>query len=73
MKKEKLSDVIVKKISPISKEIKKLNQEPLYIDQILQDGSEKAYELSSKKIKDIKKKFGFWSLFTLKNLSYTYI
>ena len=57
--KEKLSDVIVKKISPISKEIKKLNQEPLYIDQILQDGSEKAYELSSKKIKDIKKKFGF--------------
>ena len=57
--KEKLSDVIVKKISPISKEIEKLNQEPLYIDQILQDGSEKAYELSSKKIKDIKKKFGF--------------
>ena len=57
--KEKLSDVIVKKISPISKEIKKLNQEPLYSDQILQDGSEKAYELSSKKIKDIKKKFGF--------------
>ena len=51
--------MIVKKISPISKEIKKLNQEPLYIDQILQDGSEKAYELSSKKIKDIKKKFGF--------------
>ena len=57
--KEQLSDVIIKKISPISKEIKRLNQDPSYIDQVLQDGSEKAYELSSKKIKDIKKKFGF--------------
>ena len=57
--KERLSDVIVKKILPISKEIKKLNQDPSYIDQVLQDGGEKAHELSSKKIKDIKKKFGF--------------
>ena len=57
--KEKLSHVIVDKISPISKEIKKLNQDPSYIDQVLQDGGEKAYELSSKKLKDIKKKFGF--------------
>ena len=57
--KERLSDVVVDKISPISKEIKKLNQDPSYIDQVLQDGSKKANELSSKKIKDIKKKFGF--------------
>ncbi len=57
--KEQLSDVVVKKILPISKEIKKLNQDPSYIDQVLKDGSEKAYELSSKKIRDIKKKFGF--------------
>ena len=57
--KEQLSDVIVKKISPISKEIKKLNQDPSYIDEVLQDGSEKAHELSSKKMRDIKKKFGF--------------
>ena len=57
--KEQLSDVVVKKILPISKEIKKLNQDPSYIDKVLQDGSEKAYELSSKKIRDIKKKFGF--------------
>ncbi len=57
--KERLSEVIVRKISPISKEIKRLNQDPSYIDQVLQDGSEKANELSSKKIKDIKKKFGF--------------
>ncbi len=57
--KEKLSDVIVTKISPISKEIRKLNQDASYIDQVLRDGSEKACELSSKKIRDIKKKFGF--------------
>ena len=57
--KEKLSEVIIEKISPISKEIKKLNQDNSYIDQVLRDGSEKSYELSSKKIHDIKKKFGF--------------
>ena len=57
--KEKLSNVIVDKISPISKEIRKLNQDSSYIDQVLKDGGEKAYELSSKKLKDIKKKFGF--------------
>ena len=51
--------MIVDKISPISKEIKKLNQDHSYIDQVLHDGSEKAYELSSKKIQYIKKKFGF--------------
>ena len=51
--------MVVNKISPISKEIKKINQDPSYIDQVLQDGSKKAYELASKKIKDIKKKFGF--------------
>ena len=57
--KEKLSNLIVDKISPISKEIKKLNQDSSYIDQVLQDGGEKAHELSSKKLKDIKRKFGF--------------
>ena len=31
-------------------EIKKLIQDPSFIDKVLQEGSEKAYELSSKKI-----------------------
>ena len=57
--KKKLSDLIVEKISPISKEIKKIKEEKGYIDQVLRDGGDKANELSSKKIKDIKKKFGF--------------
>ena len=57
--KENLSELLVKKISPISKEIKKLNNDISYIDQVLREGSEKAIELSSKKVENIKKKFGF--------------
>tara|TARA_B100000963_G_scaffold346761_1_gene352331 strand:+ start:1937 stop:2938 length:1002 start_codon:yes stop_codon:yes gene_type:complete len=57
--KENLSEVLVKKISPISKEIKKLNDDISYIDEVLKEGSEKAKEISSKKIDYIKKKFGF--------------
>ena len=57
--KENLSELLIKKISPISKEINKLNKDISYIDQVLKEGSEKADELSSKKIEDIKKKFGF--------------
>ncbi len=57
--KEKLSEEIIKKISPISRQIDKLKKDISYIDQVLKDGSEKADELSSKKIQDIKKKFGF--------------
>ncbi len=57
--KEDLSELLIKKISPISKEINKLNKDISFIDQVLKEGSEKANELSSKKIEDIKKKFGF--------------
>tara|TARA_B100001057_G_scaffold446775_1_gene485664 strand:- start:258 stop:1259 length:1002 start_codon:yes stop_codon:yes gene_type:complete len=57
--KDKLSELIVKKISPISKEIKRLNADKGYIDQVLKDGSDKANEIASKKIENIKKKFGF--------------
>ena len=57
--KENLSELLVKKISPISKEIKKLNDDISYIDGVLKEGSEKAKEISSKKIDYIKKKFGF--------------
>tara|TARA_B100000989_G_scaffold293219_1_gene270267 strand:- start:12776 stop:13777 length:1002 start_codon:yes stop_codon:yes gene_type:complete len=57
--KEELSEVVIKKISPISAEIKKLNDEKSYLDKILNEGSEKANDLASKKIKDIKNKFGF--------------
>ena len=57
--KEKLSQVLVDKIQPISKEIKKLLADQTYLDKILLEGVEKANLISSKKIKRIKEIVGF--------------
>jgi tryptophanyl-tRNA synthetase len=57
--KEKLSGLLVEKISPISKEIKKLLNDQKYLDNILLEGSQKADEIASKKIKEMKKLVGF--------------
>jgi len=56
--KEKLSDLLVEKISPISKEIKRLLNDAKYLDNILLEGSQKADRMSSIKIKEIKKIIG---------------
>ena len=57
--KEKLSDIIVDKIEPISKEIKKLLDDKNYLDKILLDGSNKASKIASKKINEIRQLVGF--------------
>ena len=57
--KEKLSDLLVEKITPISKEIKKLLNDERNLDRILYDGSQKADKIASKKIKKIKQLIGF--------------
>ena len=57
--KEKLSEILVEKIEPISNEIKKLLDNPKYLDDILLEGSMKADKIASKKIKEIKKLVGF--------------
>ena len=57
--KSKLSEKIVTKLSPISKEIKKLLSDKNYIDQILEDGAAKAQDISSIKVKKIKEIVGF--------------
>jgi len=57
--KEKLSDLLVEKITPISKEIKKLLNDEKNLDRILYDGSQKADKIASKKIKKIKQLIGF--------------
>ena len=57
--KNKLSEIIVTKLSPISKEIQKLLSDKNYIDQILEDGAAKAHDISSKKVKKIKEIVGF--------------
>ena len=57
--KVKLSEALIEKIEPISKEVKKLLNDEQYLDQILLKGSEKADKIASKKIKEIKELVGF--------------
>ena len=57
--KEKLSNLLVEKIEPISTEIKRLLNDEKHLDAILLEGSEKANEFASKKIKEMKKIIGF--------------
>jgi len=57
--KEKLSETLIETIDPISKEIKKLLNDENYLDKILLEGSDKANEIASKKIKEIKDLVGF--------------
>ena len=57
--KEKLAEVLVDKIDPISSKIRNLLNEKDYLNKILEDGSNKANEISSKKIKEIHKIMGF--------------
>ena len=57
--KEKLSDLIVNKIEPISKEIKKLLNDINFLDKILLEGSVKADNIASKKLEKLKELVGF--------------
>ena len=57
--KEKLSDIMVEKISPISLEINKLLNDKKYLDKILIEGIEKADKIAYKKILEMKKIIGF--------------
>ena len=57
--KDELSELVVSKIVPISKEIKRLINDKSYLDSILLDGVEQAEKIASKKIKKIKEIVGF--------------
>jgi tryptophanyl-tRNA synthetase len=57
--KEKLSEILIEKIEPISKEIKRLLEDNNYLDSILLEGSNKADKIASKKIKEMKDLVGF--------------
>ena len=57
--KEKLSQVLVDKISPISNEIKKLLNDKNFIEKTLSEGCKKANEKATKKMKKIKEIIGF--------------
>jgi tryptophanyl-tRNA synthetase len=57
--KDSLSELLVERLNPISMEIKKLLDDVSYLDSVLLEGSQKANEMASKKIKEIKKLVGF--------------
>ena len=57
--KEKLSQVLVEKINPISNEIKKLLDDETHLSNILFEGFQKADKIASKKIKLMKEIIGF--------------
>ena len=57
--KNKLSELIVEKINPISIEINKLLKDNDFIDGVLKDGASKADAIASKKVKEMKKIVGF--------------
>ena len=57
--KDKLSELLVDKINPIGKRIKDLLKDENYLDKILVKGSQKANNLATKKINEIKTLVGF--------------
>ena len=57
--KDKLSELLVDKIGPIGKRIKDLLKDENYLDKILAKGSQKANNLATKKINEIKTLVGF--------------
>ena len=57
--KEKLAELVVEKISPISIEINKLQKDTSYIDTILEEGGKRASSIASKKVEEMKKINGF--------------
>jgi len=57
--KKKLSDIIIEKISPISKEIRNILEDKETIDTILLNGAQKAEKLARIKVNEIKKIVGF--------------
>jgi tryptophanyl-tRNA synthetase len=57
--KEKLVDLVVEKISPISIEINKLQKDNNHIDAVLKEGGKRANVIASKKVEEMKKIIGF--------------
>ena len=57
--KEALSETLIDKIMPISIEINKLLNDKSHLDNVLEEGSKKASEIASKKVKKIHEILGF--------------
>ena len=57
--KKDLTDLVVHKILPISKEMKKLMNDNSYLESIMKDGKEKAIAVAEPVLREIYKIIGF--------------
>ena len=54
-----LADLLVAKLSPMTNEMRKLKNDPAYIDSVLADGSARAEAIASETMKAVKDIVGF--------------
>jgi tryptophanyl-tRNA synthetase len=59
--KKELAELAVEKLAPISQEFNKLLEDKSYLKNILNSGSEKAFEIAENNLKQIKEIVGFFS------------
>lgn len=57
--KPKLAELAVTKLEPITSELRRLNNEPDYIDSVLRDGGERASAIAEKTMKSVRDIVGF--------------
>ena len=57
--KSALVDLAVAKLGPIGSEMKRLVQDPVYIDEVLADGSQRAQTIAADTMKAVKDIVGF--------------
>ena len=57
--KKNLADILVEKISPISKEIRKIQKDKSFIDNVLHNGALRAEKIAKSKVDEMKKIIGF--------------
>ena len=58
--KNKLSEVLIEKICPVGKEIKKLLEDRSFLEKVLKEGTEKARVIAERNLREIKNVVGFF-------------
>ena len=57
--KKDLAEVIIEGLSPIQKKYKELSANPDYLKKVLRDGAEKAKNIASQTMAEVRSKIGF--------------
>jgi tryptophanyl-tRNA synthetase len=56
--KEELAEAIYKELEPMQKERKKLEANPKYVDEVIEEGADKARKIASKTLAEVREKMG---------------